>query len=87
MGRLQSLSRGQKRGEGSRKRIHILTSDPEIGVIGAVASGEDALEFLARKKPDVITMDINMHRMNGFEATHRIMGSTPLPIIIVSASW
>lgn len=67
--------------------IHILTSDPEIRVIGAVASGEGALKFLARKKPDVITMDINMHRMNGFEATRRIMESTPLPIIIVSASW
>lgn len=67
--------------------IHILTSDPEINVIGAVGNGGDALKFVERNKPDVITMDINMPNMNGFETTRTIMETCPVPIVIVSASW
>lgn len=67
--------------------IHILSSDPEIQVIGAVSNGEEAIKSLQQTKPDVITMDINMPKMNGFVATRKIMETTPMPIIIVSASW
>jgi two-component system, chemotaxis family, protein-glutamate methylesterase/glutaminase len=66
---------------------YILNSDPEIQVIGEAGDGEEAFEFLARKKPDVITMDIYMPRMDGFEVTRRIMETTPVPIIIVSANY
>ncbi len=67
--------------------IHILKSDPEIDVIGTANNGVEALKFLQSQRPDVITMDINMPRMNGFEATRRIMETCPLPIVIVSGSW
>jgi two-component system chemotaxis response regulator CheB len=66
---------------------HILTSQGEIVVIGEAKDGQEALEFVARNKPDVITMDINMPRLNGFEATRQIMQKYPVPIVIVTASW
>jgi two-component system chemotaxis response regulator CheB len=66
---------------------YILDSDPDIHVVGTAHNGEEALEAVKRKKPDVITMDINMPKMNGFEATRRIMETHPMPIVIVSGSW
>jgi two-component system, chemotaxis family, protein-glutamate methylesterase/glutaminase len=66
---------------------HILTGDPAIRVIGAVASGEEAIQAAARQKPDLITMDVNLPGINGYEATRRIMETYPAPIIIVSASF
>lgn len=67
--------------------VHILSSDPEIEVIGMAHNGEEALEAVGRLKPDVITMDINMPRMDGYEATSRIMELHPTPIVIVSGNW
>jgi len=67
--------------------VHILSSDPEIHIMGTTSNGEEALKFLKTNKPDIITMDINMPRMNGFEATRRIMETQPVPIVIVTASW
>jgi len=64
----------------------ILSSDPEIEVIGTANNGEEALRFLDRQMPDVVTMDIIMPRMDGYETTRRIMESKPLPVVIVSAS-
>ena len=67
--------------------VHILNSDPKIEVIGTANNGEEALKVIEEKKPDIITMDINMPKMDGFEATRRIMESRPTPIVIVSGSW
>lgn len=67
--------------------VYLLNSDPEMEVVGTAHDGEQAIEFLKREQPDVITMDVNMPRMNGFEATRRIMETTPIPIVIVSGSW
>ena len=63
----------------------ILLSDPDIQLIGSAGNGEEALSILERKKPDIITMDINMPGINGFEITRRIMETNPVPIIIVSS--
>jgi two-component system chemotaxis response regulator CheB len=67
--------------------VYLLSSDPEICVIGTASNGEDALDAVKQRKPDVITMDITMPKMNGFEATRRIMETHPTPIIIVSGAW
>ncbi len=66
--------------------VHILSSDPGIGVIGTARDGEEALEAVKHTKPDVITMDIHMPKMNGLDATRRIMETYPTPIVIVSGS-
>lgn len=66
--------------------VHILSSDPEIQVIATVSNGEEAIEAVKLKKPDVITMDIHMPKMDGFEATRIIMETHPTPIVIVSGS-
>jgi two-component system chemotaxis response regulator CheB len=67
--------------------IYILSSDPAIQVIGTANNGEEAVKAVRDKRPDVVTMDINMSKMDGFEATKIIMETTPTPIVIVSASW
>jgi two-component system chemotaxis response regulator CheB len=66
--------------------VYVLSSDPEIRVIGTMNNGEEALEFLKQEKPDVITMDIHMPQMDGFETTRRVMAAYPTPIVIVSGS-
>jgi two-component system chemotaxis response regulator CheB len=66
--------------------VHILDADPDIRVVGTAHDGEEALEAIARKQPDVITMDIHMPRMDGLDATRRIMETCPTPIVVVSGS-
>jgi len=65
---------------------YLLSTDPAIQVIGVAGSGEEAVEFVAKNRPDVITMDIHMPIMDGYEATREIMHTVPTPIVIVSGS-
>ncbi len=65
----------------------LLAEDPGIQVIGTARNGVEAIEFVEREKPDVVTMDITMPVMNGLEATRRIMETHPVPIVIVSGNW
>jgi two-component system, chemotaxis family, protein-glutamate methylesterase/glutaminase len=64
----------------------ILASDPDIEVVGLASSGTEAVELVERLHPDLVTMDIHMPRMNGLEATERIMAFHPTPILVVSSS-
>lgn len=66
--------------------VFILGSDPDIRVVGTAHDGEEALAAVRRTRPDVITMDIHMPRLNGLEATRRLMETDPTPIVIVSGS-
>ncbi|MDP8219701.1 MAG: chemotaxis-specific protein-glutamate methyltransferase CheB [Candidatus Stygibacter frigidus] len=64
----------------------IFNQQPDMQVIGRVSNGKEAVSFVKRDKPDVITMDIEMPVMNGLQATREIMSSCPVPIVIVTAS-
>ena len=66
--------------------IYILSTDPELKVVGTAENGKEAVDAVMRLKPDIVTMDIHMPIMDGFEATQRIMETQPTPIVIVSGS-
>ena len=65
--------------------VHLLEADPRIRVVGAVGDGQAAIDFVGADPPDVVLMDINMPRVDGFEATRRIMETRPVPIVVCSA--
>lgn len=66
---------------------YIFSYDPEIHIVGIANDGEEAIEMVKEKKPDVITMDIHMPKLDGLSATRKIMETNPTPIIIVSSSF
>src|SRR5262245_989742 len=68
-----------------RKLIpNILARDPQIEVVGTAMDGAFALKKIEELRPDVVTLDLEMPRMDGMEALRMIMRRTPLPVILVS---
>ncbi len=53
--------------------------------VTTAASGEEALEAMARRKPDVVIVDLVLPSMDGIELTRRIREQSPVPIIVLSA--
>lgn len=66
--------------------ISILQSDSGIRVVGVAKNGIEAVEMAERLRPDIITMDIVMPKMDGVEATQLIMSQWPTRIVVVTAS-
>ena len=63
----------------------VLQSDPDIEVIGAAGDPFQAVELMRQVAPDVITLDIEMPRMDGLTFLQRIMAQHPIPVIICSS--
>ncbi len=61
-----------------------LESDPDISVIGQAHDGEEAVRMAGELKPDVITMDVEMPKMDGITAVKKIMAIRPTPILMFS---
>lgn len=64
----------------------ILATDPSIEVVGQAKDGEEAVDMVGRLRPDLVTMDIHMPKLDGLKATEKIMAFTPTPILVVSSS-
>lgn len=70
----------------------VIDSQDDLDVVGQAGDGDEAVELVSRLRPDVVLMDVRMPRMNGIEATGRILaradvGTIPAPRIIVLTTF
>jgi two-component system, chemotaxis family, protein-glutamate methylesterase/glutaminase len=63
----------------------ILEGIPEVEVIGYAVDGEEGMRRILALKPDLVTLDIEMPRMDGFTLLRIIMSNCPTPVIVVSS--
>jgi two-component system chemotaxis response regulator CheB len=63
----------------------ILSTDPEIEVVGTAADPYIAAQKIRKVRPDVITLDVEMPRMDGLTFLKKIMTQHPIPVVICSA--
>ena len=69
-----------------RRRVsEILSSDPNITVVGTATNGREAIDQALALKPDVITMDYEMPLMDGITSVRNIMQRCPTPVLMFSS--
>lgn len=69
-----------------RKSIQkMLEEAPDLRVVATARDGIDALEKIQEHKPDIVTLDIEMPRMDGLTCLKKIMADFPLPVLMVSS--
>lgn len=65
--------------------VALLEKDPEITVCGTAKDGRDCLDKVAQLQPDIITLDVEMPRMDGLTTLKELMRTNPLPVLMVSS--
>jgi two-component system, chemotaxis family, protein-glutamate methylesterase/glutaminase len=68
-----------------RNIADVFADHPEVEVVGKAADGEEALQLVTLLKPDVITLDLEMPRMDGFTFLRILMSKAPTPVIVISS--
>lgn len=63
----------------------VFQNHPEVEIVGKAADGEEALRMATMLKPDVITLDLEMPRMDGFTFLRILMAKQATPVIVVSS--
>jgi DNA-binding NarL/FixJ family response regulator len=67
--------------------VTLLSTMPDIEVVGSAADGADAAELVTQTAPDVVLMDLNMPRVDGVEATRRIRNANPDVQVVVLTTY
>ena len=62
-----------------------LASDPSIEVVGKASDPIEAMDKIKQLKPDVMTLDVHMPKMNGIEFLKKLMAENPMPVVVVSS--
>src|SRR5689334_2982147 len=62
----------------------MMETDPEIAVIGTASDPYIAVQKIQRERPDVITLDIEMPRMDGLTFLKKLMSQAPMPVVVIS---
>ena len=65
--------------------VQNLSRDPSITVVAAARDPYEARDAIIRYKPDVMTLDVELPRMNGIEFLRKLMPQYPLPVVVISA--
>jgi DNA-binding NarL/FixJ family response regulator len=65
----------------------ILSTDPEIEVVGLAGDGQQALEWVSQAEPDVVLMDLKMPVLNGVQATQRLHREYPEVSVLVLTTY
>lgn len=63
----------------------VLGAQPDFEVVGKAADGIEAIEMIRRLRPDVVTLDVEMPRMDGLKALEVVMREMPLPVVMLSS--
>lgn len=63
----------------------LLQTDPSLTVVGTARDGRDGVEKALELQPDVITLDVEMPRLDGYGALREIMARHPTPVVMVSS--
>ncbi|MDH8676608.1 chemotaxis response regulator protein-glutamate methylesterase [Fusibacter bizertensis] len=63
----------------------MISSDAGMEVVGTAKNGEEALQMIVSLKPAVVTMDVEMPKMDGLTALKQIMEVSPMPVIMLSS--
>ena len=63
----------------------VFRSDPEIDLVGEAADPYVAWEMIKATKPDVLTLDVEMPRMDGLSFLAKLMAARPTPVVMISS--
>jgi len=69
-----------------RALVDALSADPRIDVIGMAVDAMDAMEKIKALNPDVVTLDVEMPRLNGIDFLKKLMPIHPVPVVVVSSA-
>ncbi len=64
----------------------ILKDQPDIEVVGAAADAFEARDMIKKLDPDVLTLDVEMPKMNGLEFLDKLMRAKPMPVVMISSA-